>query len=66
MSVLLLKRKTEIVEFANSVDPGEVAPNKRPFCLLPRFVNRVERQWLEHLWKHENMFETWVVRANEC
>ena len=27
--------------------------------------NRVELQWLEDLWKHENMFETEVVRANE-
>ena len=26
----------------------------------------VELQWLEHLWDHENMFETRVVRANEC
>ena len=26
----------------------------------------VELQWLEHLWDHENMFETGVVRANEC
>ena len=24
----------------------------------------VERQWLEHLWNHKNMFETGVVRAN--
>ena len=23
-------------------------------------------QWLEHLWNHENMFETKVVQANEC
>ena len=23
--------------------------------------NLVERQWLEHLWNHENMFETVVV-----
>ena len=28
--------------------------------------NTVELQWLEHLWDHENMFETGVVRANEC
>ena len=28
--------------------------------------NTVELQWLEHLWDYENMFETWVVRANEC
>ena len=26
----------------------------------------VELQWHEHLWDHENMFETGVVRANEC
>ena len=26
----------------------------------------VEFQWLEHLWNHENMFETDVVRPNEC
>ena len=26
----------------------------------------VELQWLEHLSDHENMFETGVVRANEC
>ena len=25
-----------------------------------------ELQWLEHLWNHENMFETGVVRTNEC
>ena len=25
----------------------------------------VELQWLEHLWDHENKFETGVVRANE-
>ena len=26
----------------------------------------VELQWLEHLWDHENMFESGVVRANEA
>ena len=25
-----------------------------------------ELQWLKHLWDHENMFETGVVRASEC
>ena len=29
-------------------------------------LNTVELQWLEHLWNHENMFETGVGRANEC
>ena len=28
-------------------------------------VSTVEPQWLEHLWNHENMFETGVDRANE-
>ena len=28
--------------------------------------NTVELKWLEHLWNHENMVETGVVRANEC
>ena len=34
-------------------------------CLWPLvaiFIT-VEFQWLEHLWNHENMFETGVVRA---
>ena len=26
----------------------------------------VELHWLEHLWNHEIVFETGVVRANEC
>ena len=26
----------------------------------------VKLQWLEHLWNHENMSETGIVRANEC
>ena len=28
--------------------------------------NTAEVQWLEHLWDHENLFETGVVRAYEC
>ena len=28
--------------------------------------NTVELQWLQYLRDHENMFETGVVRANEC
>ena len=29
-------------------------------------VYTVELQWLEHLYNHENMFETGVVRDNQC
>ena len=39
------------------------------FERLPRYlvnVNTAELQWLEHIWDHENLFETGVVRANEC
>ena len=28
--------------------------------------NTVILQWLAHLWNHGNMFETGIVRANEC
>ena len=31
-----------------------------------RLLAKVELQWLEHLWNHESMFETGVVRATEC
>ena len=30
------------------------------------YIYIIEFQWLEHLLNHENMFETRVVRANEC
>ena len=28
-------------------------------------ISLVELQWLEHVWDHGNLFETWVVRASE-
>ena len=37
------------------------------FCLeILSHKKTVELQWLEHIWNHENMFETGVVQANEC
>ena len=37
------------------------------YSLVPQSVSyTVELQWLEHLWDYENMFETRVVRSNEC
>ena len=50
---ILVLEKKGIVEF--KVTPGSIL-----------IRNTVELQWLEHLWDHENMFETGVVRANEC
>ena len=38
----------------------------REFTITRVSSRTVELQWLEHLWNHENMFETGVVRANEC
>ena len=35
------------------------------FIFIIEFVYTVELQWLEHLWDHEIVFETEVVRANE-
>ena len=29
---------------------------------LSSIITTVELQWLEHLWNHENMFETGMVR----
>ena len=29
-------------------------------------ITTAELQWLEELWNYENLFETGVVRANEC
>ena len=33
---------------------------------MTKSENTVELQWLKHLWDQTNMFETWVIRANEC
>ena len=39
---------------------------KCALCEYDQQIHTVELQWLEHLRNHENMFETGVVRANEC
>ena len=36
------------------------------FVLSVSLSHTVDLQWLEYLWFDENMFETGVVRANEC
>ena len=35
-------------------------------CETFLYLYKVELQRLEHLWNHINMFETGVVRVNEC
>ena len=35
-------------------------------CVVYTVFITVELQWLEHVWNQENMFETGVVRVNEC
>ena len=52
--------------------PKDVMRQSTCMVVSPIMVNNfavpytVEIQWLEHLWDHENMFETRVIRANEC
>ena len=41
-------------------------PDLRVRCPADCEANTVKHHCLEHLWNHENMFETEVVRANEC
>ena len=38
----------------------------RAKVLVQRNQHTVKLQWLEHLRNYENMFETGVIRANEC
>ena len=33
--------------------------------LLILHSHTVKLQWLEHLWDHRKLFETWVVQATE-
>ena len=48
----------------------QITPHIRKILLellLPiyRINSTLELQWLEHLWDHEKLFETSVVRATE-
>ena len=49
------------ITFTSSLAKYPVNPQQR----LSKSIT-IELQWLEHLWNHENMFETEVVPANEC
>ena len=42
--------------------------NQKPnsFVHLKPLTCTTDLQWLEHLWNHENMFQTGEVQANEC
>ena len=54
---------------ANNGDGSQDIDHKTNTKLLKplyRLLYTVELQWLEQLWKYENMCETGVVRANEC
>ena len=37
----------------------------RWFQCIMDLKTTVEFQWLEHLWDHRKLFETWVVRVTE-
>ena len=54
---------------ANSVDPDETPHLRRlirVYTVCSDLADQIhELQWLEHLWDHRKLFETWVVRATE-
>ena len=56
----------------NSIpDPTQVTPWKKNNTKNSHHQRHYQQQpselqWLEHLWNHESMFETGVVRAKEC
>ena len=50
----------------NFILGGEPTKQAAFVQILVNCVHTVELQWLEHLWDHENMFGTKVVRADEC
>ena len=69
------------IQCLNSVDLAQTVPEEGQHSLLIVlsdhglcFMSTVsktctctaELQRLEHIWNHENMFETGVVQANEC
>ena len=33
--------------------------------MIQAILNTVKPQWLEHLWDHGNLLESWVVRASK-
>ena len=35
-------------------------------CYKEVVVYKVEHQWLEQFWDHENLFDIWVVRATKA
>ena len=45
-------------------DKWQTAPPQYNICCSETIT--VGLEWLEHLWNHENIFETGVIRANEC
>ena len=52
--------------------PGDASYGFVSLSLLGKITMKIGEkntallQWLEHFWNHENMFETGVVRINEC
>ena len=68
-----------VMQRSNTVSKGQDLPllwklqrKVEPCCGFSECLSKttsactVDLQWLEHLWDHENIFETVVVRANEC
>ena len=54
------------VKLMRSLSSQCEGPKQVRYSVPRKYCNTVDFLWLEHIWNHENMFETGVVRANEC
>ena len=48
--------------YSHETFSSDAAPNYKH---VKYETHTVELQWLEHLWDHRKLLETWVVRATE-
>ena len=58
-----MDNKVNIEEDLDTIDEVSLIQTNTQVCTT-QYDSRL--QWLEHLRNHENIFETRVVRANEC
>ena len=59
------KNKTFTATFKSLILRDSTEDKKSRVSVLDALLITVELQSLEHLWDHENIFETGIVRASE-
>ena len=63
MSNSWVKYRFEANEYSENCTGIQLFVGDRATCTS---TCTLERQWLQHIWNNENIFENRVVRANEC